>query len=116
MKKLACASLVLALSISAAEAAPCVYDMTPLPVTKGIVANITPTGVQLSDGTAVILPAEFLAHIHLNQKLAVRGLIATATHTVQALALDGNPPICPSTPAIPKGAFPGSPGYDTIHP
>ncbi|AQS91115.1 hypothetical protein A0U94_09145 [Gluconobacter albidus] len=116
MKKLACASLVLALSLSTAEAAPCVYDMTPLPVIKGIVADITPTGVQLSDGTAVILPQEFLAHIHLNQKLAVRGLISVATHTVQALALDGNPPICPSTPAIPHGAFPGSPAYDTIHP
>ncbi|WP_225198900.1 hypothetical protein [Gluconobacter oxydans] len=116
MKNLAFASLVLALSVSAAEAAPCVYDMSPLPVTQGIVSGITPTGVKLRDGTTVILPDELLAGVRLNQKLVVRGLVSTTTHTVQALALEGNPPVCPSAPTIPRGPFAGSPAYDAIHP
>jgi len=116
LKKLAFASLALALSVSAAQAAPCTYDMSPLPVVQGIVSGITPTGVKLRDGTTVILPDEFLAVVRLNQKLAVRGLVSTATHTVQALALEANPPICPSAPTVPRGPFAGSPAYDAIHP
>lgn len=116
MKKLAFASLILALSVSAAEAAPCVYDMSPLPVTQGVVSGITPTGVKLRDGTTVILPDEFLANVRLNQKLAVRGLVSTTTHTVQALALEGNPPVCPNASTIPRGPFAGSPAYDAIRP
>ncbi|GEB42865.1 hypothetical protein [Gluconobacter sphaericus] len=116
MKKFAFASFVLAMSVSAAEAAPCVYDMTPLPVTQGIVSGIAPTGVKLRDGTTIILPEEFLAGVRLNRRLAVRGLVSTTTHTVQAFALEGNPPVCPSAPTIPRGPFAGSPAYDAIHP
>ncbi|GBR70416.1 hypothetical protein [Gluconobacter kanchanaburiensis] len=116
MKQFVLVSLLLASSFCVAKAAPCVYDMTPLPVTQGIVSGITPKGVKLRDGTTVILPDEFLASVRLNQKLAVRGLVSTATHTVQALALDGMPPVCPSVPAIPRGPFAGSPAYDAIRP
>lgn len=116
MKQLAFTSLILALSVPAVKAAPCVYDMTPLPVTQGVVSGITPAGVKLRDGTTVILPDEFLANVRLNQKLVVKGLVSTATHTVQALALEGNPPVCPNAPTIPRGPFAGSPTYDAIRP
>ena len=115
MKPFALASLLLALSAPLmAEAAPCLYDMSPLPVTKGIVSRITPNGVLLRDGTTVILPEELLANVRLAQPLAVRGLVAQTTHTVQAFALDGNPPVCPNPATVTRGPFPGSPGYDHI--
>ncbi|WP_418610437.1 hypothetical protein [Gluconobacter cerinus] len=115
MKSFALASLLLAFSAPmVAEAAPCLYDMSPLPVTKGIVSRITPTGVMLRDGTTVILPEELLAGVRLAQPLAVRGLVAASTHTVQAFALDGVPPVCPAPAAVTRGPFPGSPGYDHI--
>ena len=115
MKILPIAILLLALSAPmVAEAAPCLYDMSPLPVTKGIVSRITPNGVLLRDGTTVILPEELLANIRLAQPLAVRGLVAQSTHMVQAFALDGNPPVCPNPATVARGPFPGSPGYDHI--
>lgn len=115
MKPFALASLLLAFSVPlTAVAAPCLYDMSPLPVTKGIVSRITPNGVLLRDGTTIILPEELLATVRLTQPLAVRGLVAPSTHTVQAFALDGVPPVCPTPTAVSRGPFPGSPAYDHI--
>ncbi|WP_245528479.1 hypothetical protein [Gluconobacter morbifer] len=89
--------------------------MSPLPVTQGTVSRIAPTGVLLRDGTTIILPDELLTAVRLNQKLAVRGLVSPTTHTVRAFALDGHPPVCPTSPVVSRGPFAGSAAYDTIH-
>lgn len=116
MKGLLSGGLALALVAPGfAAAAPCLYDMTPLPVTKGIVSRITPNGILLRDGTTVLLPEELLADVRLGASIAVRGLVAPSTRTVRAFALDGTPPVCPEHSAVSRGPFPGSPEYDVIH-
>jgi len=114
LKTIAIASLILAFSVPVAKAAPCTYDMSPLPVTKGVVSRVAPSGVLLRDGTTVILPEELMSGIRVGHTLAVRGLLSRQGHTVRALALDGVPPVCPAAEAEARGPFPGAAGYDQI--
>ncbi|QDH17352.1 hypothetical protein [Swingsia samuiensis] len=99
-----------------ADAAPCSYDVTPLPVKTGIVSRLISNGVLLKDGTTVLLPEGLLANIRLGQPLTVRGLVSVNGHTVQAFALDGTPPVCPNedNTSVSKGPFAGSAEYDRI--
>ncbi|QDH14489.1 hypothetical protein E3E12_07505 [Formicincola oecophyllae] len=107
-------ALALTLVAGTAAAAPCLYDITPLPVFKGTVSRVTYDGVLFSDGTDVVLPESLLAYPRMEERLAVRGLRARRGKKVWALAIDGNPPICPSVADVQKGAYPGSPAYDVI--
>ncbi|MXV35109.1 MULTISPECIES: hypothetical protein [unclassified Saccharibacter] len=100
---------------SAAIAASCNYDVSPLPVISGTVTRVTTDGVLLQDGTDLILPESLLPHVRLDTKVTVRGLKGTTGHKVWAFAIeDHSSLICPSKGDVHKGAYPGSPSYDVI--
>ncbi|WP_231118955.1 hypothetical protein [Oecophyllibacter saccharovorans] len=97
-----------------AQGAPCQYDVNVLPVFGGVVSRVTPDGFMFTDGTDVVLPESLLPYPRLDQPLKVLGLKALKGKKVWALAIAGNPPICPSLHDVHMGAYPGSPAYDII--
>lgn len=97
-----------------AKGAPCSYDVSPLPMFSGVVSRITADGIMFTDGTDVVLPESLLPYPRLDQTLKVLGLKSLKGKKIWALAIAGNPPICPSQHDVHMGAYPGSPAYDLI--
>lgn len=97
-----------------ASAAPCLYDVSPLPAFSGTVSRVTADGILFTDGTDVVLPESLLRYPRLDETLKVLGLRSLVGKKVWALAIAGKPPICPSAGDVHMGAYPGSPAYDVI--
>lgn len=106
----------LCMMASSAVAAPCEYDVSPLPVVQGVVIRLTDDGAVLRDGTILNVPEGLRSGLIVGKAVSVRGLIAVAAHRVQVFAVNMPGPQCAAAPHVARGAYPGSPQYDSLLP
>nr|WP_294914740.1 hypothetical protein [uncultured Neokomagataea sp.] len=104
----------LCMMASSAVAAPCEYDVSPLPVVQGVVIRLTDDGAVLRDGTILNVPEGLRSAFAVGKATSVRGLIASSAHKVQVFAVNTPQPDCEGVPHVARGPYPGSPQYDAL--
>ncbi|QDH24995.1 hypothetical protein D5366_06975 [Neokomagataea tanensis] len=109
-------ALCLSITASSAVAAPCEYDVSPLPVVQGVIARLTDEGAVLRDGTMLVVPETLRSSLRSGRMVKARGLIDRAGHRVQVFALEGASVECATAANIARGPYPGSPQYDALIP
>lgn len=109
-----CCATLLAATMSTARAAPCAFDLTSVPETKGVVSQTLADldgrlrGVVLQNGTEIAfpesLPKTALDTAQVGHTIVARGLSAPSLALVSAVSIDGQCGASNIAPPVNMGA------------